>query len=371
VSVYAKRREKLYDWMARESIALVIFEDAEKRRDASVRWLSGHPHDAMLFLSVEQKSLLVPWDINQAKLFADVDLAVPYSEFSRHPLMAAAGAAEQFRLPKGSKVEISPATSYPSFLKYVEALDGFDVICRERGIWAETERLRAFKDEEEIGIYRKAAEITNTVIDLLEKHVRSGKIKTEADAAVFIEIEGRKRGCEGTGFETLAAGPERSFGIHAFPPYTGAPFGGKGLSILDFGLKFAGYTTDVTLTFANSPAAAQERLLALTERAYRLGLSMTENGRPAREIAAAVDALFGKSKKTMPHGLGHGIGLEEHENPQVRNRDDNEWILEPGMIFTLEPGLYDPVHGGCRLENDILLTESGPEILTKARIIRL
>lgn len=73
----------------------------------------------------------------------------------------------------------------------------------------------------------------------------------------------------------------------------------------------------------------------------------------------------------MPHGLGHGIGLEEHEYPILRNRDDNHWILENGMIFTIEPGLYDPLLGGCRLENDILITEAGPVVLTNSRIIRL
>ena len=73
----------------------------------------------------------------------------------------------------------------------------------------------------------------------------------------------------------------------------------------------------------------------------------------------------------MPHGLGHGVGLEEHEYPIIRNRSDNVWVLQPGMIFTIEPGLYDPLYGGCRLENDILVTETGPEVLTTSRIIRL
>jgi Xaa-Pro dipeptidase len=73
----------------------------------------------------------------------------------------------------------------------------------------------------------------------------------------------------------------------------------------------------------------------------------------------------------MPHGLGHGIGLEAHEAPVVGSRSDNVWILEPGMIITLEPGLYDPVHGGCRLENDVLITEGGAEVLTNSRIVRL
>jgi Xaa-Pro dipeptidase len=205
----------------------------------------------------------------------------------------------------------------------------------------------------------------------LEKNIRSGKIKTEIDAALLIDMEARKQGCEGTGFTTIAAGPERSFGIHAFPSFTKAAFAGPGLSILDFGLKYSGYTTDVTLTFVREASAAQERLLTLTERAYKLGLSMVEAGRPTREIAAAVDILFSKSKKSMPHALGHGIGLEEHEGPAIRNREDNEWILEQGMVITLEPGLYDPVLGGCRLENDILITGEGCEVLTNARIIRL
>ncbi|MDR0399463.1 MAG: Xaa-Pro peptidase family protein [Treponema sp.] len=368
---YQSRRQRIYDAMAREGIALLVVEDAEGRRDPALRWLSGHPQDALLYLSVNKKSILVPWDINLALLYGKADMVIPYEEFERRPVAATAGAAEKLRVPLGSKIEISPATSYPLFLEHVGSLTGYDIICRERGIHEEIERLRALKDEEEILIYRKAADITNEIIGLLEKNVLAGRIRTEADAALFIESAARKRGCDGTGFTTLAAGPERSFGIHAFPSYTAGPFGGKGLSILDFGVKYAGYTTDVTLTFVRDPSAAQEKLAGLVEKAYKLALSLVAAGTGAREIARAVDALFKKSKKSMPHGLGHGIGLEEHEAPAIRSRGDNAWVLSPGMIFTLEPGLYDPIHGGCRLENDILLTDSGAEVLTNAKIIRL
>jgi Xaa-Pro dipeptidase len=370
-NIFQKRREKIYDWMAREGIALIMFEDTEGRRDPVVRWLSGQPSDALLFLSVDKKTMLVPWDINMAMLYAQADITVPYSEFERRVLNTLKGAAEKLKVPLGSKIEIPPVTPYPLFLNYVEALSDYDCICRERGGRAEVEKYRAVKDEDEIKLIRKAAKITNGIIDLLEKNVRSARIKTEADAALLIETEGRKKGCEGTGFTTIAAGSERSFGIHAFPSYTAGPFAGPGLSILDFGLKYGGYTTDVTLTFARNPSAAQEKMLTLTERAYKQALALAAPGVPAKKIAAAADAVFAKSKKFMPHGLGHGIGLEEHENPPIRNREDNDWILEPGMIFTLEPGLYDPVLGGCRLENDILITEGGAEVLTEARIIRL
>jgi Xaa-Pro dipeptidase len=368
---YQSRQEKLYDAMAREGVALLLIEDTEGRRDPALRWLCGHPQDALLYLSAARESLLVPWDLNMAMLYGKAGMVVPYGEFERRPVTAARGAAERLKVPPGSKIEIPPVTPYPLFLGYVGALTEYDVICREAGLHRDLEGLRAIKDEDEIRIYRAAAAITNDIMAQVEKNIRSGRIRTEAEAALFIEAACRKQGCEGTGFTTLAAGPERSFGIHAFPPYTAAPFGGPGLSILDFGLKYAGYTTDVTLTFVRDPSPAQERLLTLTEKAYKLALSLIASGTGTREIAEAVDDFFRKSKKTMPHALGHGIGLEEHEGPDIRNRGDNGWILHPGMVFTLEPGLYDPVHGGCRLENDILLGDSGAEVLTRAAIIRL
>ena len=73
----------------------------------------------------------------------------------------------------------------------------------------------------------------------------------------------------------------------------------------------------------------------------------------------------------MPHGLGHGIGLEIHEEPFVSKRTEESTVFKPGMIVTLEPGLYDPKKGGCRLENDILICESGNLQLTNSRIITL
>jgi Xaa-Pro dipeptidase len=371
MNAYEERRKKLYDWMAAERIAMVMFEDTEGRRDPGVRWMTGQPSDALLFLSAEGKSLLVPWDANMAAVYAQTDAIIPYGKFERRSDKALRGAAALFKIPPGSRIEIPPATSYMGFLKYVEESGDYDILCRNNGAHGEAESLRAVKDEEELGIYRKAASITNEIIDLLENSVTAGRLPTEMDVVFFIEAECRKRGCEGTGFETLAAGAGRSFGIHAFPAYTVEPFAGPGLSILDFGCKYRGYTTDVTLTFAKDPlSAAQEKMLTLIEKAYAKALSLIQDGVYAREVGQAVDAVFGKARKAMPHALGHGIGLEAHEAPSLGSRQDNIWQLQPGMLFTLEPGLYDPAHGGCRLENDILLTAAGPEVLTNSRIIR-
>jgi Xaa-Pro dipeptidase len=373
VEKYIIRFEKIWDWMEQENIALVMMEDSETRRDLNICWLTGHPGDALLFISQDRKAVLTAWDVNLAKLYASqspVHIA-SYNDFDRLPRKAIAIIAQKLGIPAGSKIEIPSVTPYPVFLDYVGELTDFDILCREKSAGAELKKFRAIKDDDEIKIYRKAACITNELIDLLEKKVRSGKIKTEADAAMFIEIEARKHGAEGTSFDILAAGPQRSFAIHAFPTWTCSPFGGQGFSILDFGIKLGSYCTDVTLTFARDLNPKQEKTAALVEKAYKLALSMAYTGVQARDIAAAVDSLFGKSKKHMPHGLGHGVGLEAHEYPVIRNRSDNEWVLQPGMIFTIEPGLYDPMLGGCRLENDILITETGPEVLTSSRIIYL
>jgi Xaa-Pro dipeptidase len=368
---YQARLEKMWDWMTQEGIALVMFEDTEGRRDANIRWLTGHPGDALFFLSLDRKSLLVPWDIILARAYATAEAIIPYNEFDRAPKKAIKGAVERLNVPAGSKIEIPPVTPYPVFLDFVTELQDFDIICRNRSTMGHAMDLRTIKDEEEIAIIRKAAIYTNKIIDLLEKKVRSGRIKTEADAVMLIELESRKLGCDGAAFEILAAGQDRSFGIHAFPAWTDAPFGGQGLSILDFGVRYYGYNTDVTLTFVRDPSLQQLKMVNLVEKAYKTAIDSIAAGNDTMSTAIRVDGFLAKSRKCMVHGLGHGIGLDVHEYPFLRSRHEITWDLQPGMIFTIEPGLYDPVHGGCRLENDVLITEGGYEILTKSRIIWL
>jgi Xaa-Pro dipeptidase len=372
------RREKIYDWMAKEDVALVMFEDVEGRRDPSVRWLTGQPGDALLFLSAaDRKSLLVPWDVNIANVYADADAIAPYNDFGRVAVQALANAVRHFHIKTGNRIEIPAATPHPLFLNYQKDMGAYELMCRNGGIAEEVQRRRAVKDEKELGVYKTLASVTNDIIERLEKNVKDRTLKTESDVALFIETEARKQGCEGASFETLAAGPSRSFGIHAFPAYTSAPFAGKGLSILDFGLKYQGYASDVTMTFVQDASPEQETFLSLMKRAYDLALSMARPGISARDIAIAVDDFYSENGKVLPHGLGHGVGLEIHEAPFLRSKSENPWILQSGMIFTIEPGLYDPALGGCRFENDVLVVDiaesggAGAEELTKTRIVRL
>lgn len=369
---YRRRRQKVAEYLKRRGFAATRLVDFEGTRDSSIRYLTGQPGDALLVIGADASSVLVPWDLNMAHKMAHADFILPYTDFGRKAESAAEAALAKLGISAGEKVEFSASTPYPVFVDNVAALSAWDLICERGGVDEAILSLRSVKDEGELEIYRRAAALTNAVIDGVERGVRSCSLNSETDVALFIEREGRSGGAEGMGFETLAAGPSRSFGIHAFPPYGSGPFGGQGFSILDFGLVLEGYTTDVTMTFVRGPLSqVQEKMLQLVEEAHALGIRSCTAGTPARTVAEKIDKLFAEASLSMPHSLGHGVGLEAHEAPGLNLREENEAVLAPGNIVTIEPGLYSPKEGGVRLEDDVLVTDEGPVTLTTSRIVRL
>ncbi|MDD5834759.1 MAG: Xaa-Pro peptidase family protein [Treponema berlinense] len=368
--IYAARREKLFAFMKENKITAAVFEDTEGRRDLSLRYFTGHPSDALWICSSDGKNTLVPWDENLAKeRSVDVKI-VPYNKYDRKNIEAVREILKSFKKNDPRlKVEVSPATPYPLFLKYVDALQGWDVLCRENSVHDFVLSLRACKDEYEIECTKEAARVGDLIIEKIENGIDDGSIKTEMDVSLLIERELRLNGCERNGFDTLAAGSSRSFAIHAFPGYTSAPWPGKGLSILDFGVVFEGYTSDTTLTVVKDATDEQKKLVELVEKAAKEALPYYKNGEKIKMAGLVADEVFKKAKREMPHTLGHGIGLEIHEFPRVSAKQTDDLVFKPGMIVTLEPGLYDSKLGGVRLENDVLVTENGNEVITHSKII--
>ena len=368
--IYAARREKLFAFMKENKITAAVFEDTEGRRDLSVRYFTGHPSDALWICSSDGKNTLVPWDENLAKeRSVDVKI-VPYNKYDRKNIEAVREILKSFKKNDPRlKVEVSPATPYPLFLKYVDALQGWDVLCRENSVHDFVLSLRACKDEYEIECTKEAARVGDLIIEKIENGIDDGSIKTEMDVSLLIERELRLNGCERNGFDTLAAGSSRSFAIHAFPGYTSAPWPGKGLSILDFGVVFEGYTSDTTLTVVKDATDEQKKLVELVEKAAKEALPYYKNGEKIKMAGLVADEVFKKAKREMPHTLGHGIGLEIHEFPRVSAKQTDDLVFKPGMIVTLEPGRYDSKLGGVRLENDVLVTENGNEVITHSKII--
>lgn len=368
--IYNARREKLFAFMTENNITAAVFEDTEGRRDPAVRYFTGHPSDALWICTLDGKNVLVPWDENLAKERSVDVKVVPYNKYGRKNTDAVREVLKSFK-KKGSriKVELSPVTPYPLFLQYVDSLNGWDVLCRENSVHDFVRDLRACKDEYEIECTKEAARVGDLIIEKIEKGIDDNSIKTEMDVSLLIERELRLNGCERNGFDTLAAGPSRSFAIHAFPGYTSAPWPGKGLSILDFGVVFEGYTSDTTLTVVKDATEEQKKLAELVQKAANEALPYYAPGEQIRMAGLVADEVFQKENREMPHTLGHGIGLEIHEFPRVSAKQKEELVFKPGMIITLEPGLYDPALGGVRLENDVLITETGNEVITHSKII--
>ena len=370
--IYKARRQKLADWMSLNDISAVIFVDNEEKRSPEIRYFTNHAEDALLIITKKGSSILCPWDENLAKEKAHVDLIVPYTKYELKPIKASLALLKTLKVPGKTRVEIPSSTSYPEFLRYVDTLADYDVLCNENFAHQFVTNQRQVKDAAEIKKARKAAEITNTIIDAIAEALKKNAFKTEMDVALFIERSCREHGCEGTSFPSLVANPSRSFAIHCFPNYTSGNFPASGLSILDFGVNYDGYASDVTLTIAKgSLSAEQEKQISLVEKAYDLALPFYAEGTPVKTPAVKVDEFFAKAKRKMPHSLGHGMGLQIHEAPWIRTKTSSSAVFKVGMIASLEPGLYDPKVGGCRLENTILITETGPEPLTRSRVIRL
>lgn len=371
-SLYRLRCEAVGAYLSDNNLDAVVLEDCEERPDTSIRYLTGHPNNAVLIITAKGKSILVPWDENLAALYAHADRIIPYNNYNRNNLKAVSSILNTIKTNSKGTVDIPPVTPYPLFLQYLEHVNNWDIRCREGGTHSFITNMRSIKDDYEIACTRKACSITSHITDLIEKDLRTGKIKTESDVALLIEKLLRDEGCERTGFDTLAAGPSRSYAIHAFPGYTSGLWGSTGLSILDYGVVYNGYTSDVTLTIAKGKLSfEQKKLLTLVQTAACMTLPLYKAGSSILAAHTKAEQIFAKEKKVMPHGLGHGIGLDIHEYPFVAKKASAEEVFQSGMIVTLEPGLYDPDLGGVRLENDVLICDEGNTILTNSRIITL
>ena len=371
--IYETRRSRIAAYLSENNIGAVVYIDSEEHRDPAIPYLTGHNCDAIVILFSDGFTYLIAWDENLAKKNAFYDKLVPYTRYKNKDIDAVRAILNVgYTHGMNSKIELPPYLSYPNYLHFIDALNNYDCRCKEDGAHKFTLNCRVCKDDYEIECTKEAARIGDLIIDKIEEKIKDGSIKTESDVALFIEKECREHGCERTGFDTLAAGPSRSFAIHAFPNYTNAQWPAKGLSILDFGVVYRGYTSDTTVTVAKGRLSPeQKKQLALVQKAYDECLKLYVPGRTIQEAAKKADSVFAKEKRKMPHTLGHGIGLEIHEYPRVSTKTASELCFTPGMILTLEPGLYDEKIGGTRLENDVLITKDGHEVLTHSRIIML
>lgn len=366
--LYKSRREKVSKYLKKNNIKAVVFEDSEERRESAVRYLTGHPTDALLLITDDENSVLIPWDENLAKERAYADQIIPSAKYERNYAKALVEVLNSYSNCKDCIIAFCPETQFCQYEKYKKELKDWNLQLKYDSVHDYVKELRSIKDSYEIECTKHACKITDEMAEIIITNVKNGKWTTEMDVALFIERYLRENGAEKTSFDTLAAGSSRSFAIHAFPGWTNGLWASKGLSLLDFGVSYEGYASDCTITVANKPSIEQQKLIDLVQTAADECIKLYISGQKISCAVKKADEIFATENKNMPHGLGHGIGLEIHESPFVSRKSSKDKVFVPGNIITLEPGLYDPNLGGVRLENDVLITENGNELLLNSKI---
>lgn len=228
-----------------------------------------------------------------------------------------------------------------------------------------TERLRQVKDAGEIQLIRQAIAMAERAFAEFRSGLKGDW--TEKDGADFLEAAVRRAGGQITSFPSIVAVGDRSALPHA--PPTSRRVDASPLVLVDWGAQGAHYKSDLTrvLLTRNNAAILMPRLREVYDAVLSAQLAALAKVRPGARVAD-VDAAARKSLEEVGllqwfnHGLGHGIGLDIHEGPFLRPQVDG--VLEPGMVITLEPGVYLPGQFGVRIEDDVLVTQEGAEVLT-------
>jgi Xaa-Pro aminopeptidase len=223
------------------------------------------------------------------------------------------------------------------------------------------EGLRIIKDKDEIQRTRHACDLGRKVFDVVKAKLTPAM--TELEVAAELEYQARRFGAKGLSFEPIVGVGTRSALPHGRA--TSRRIGEDDFTLIDWGVNEGLYMSDLTRVLATDKISPKLRkLYGVVLKAQAAGIDAVRPGRTCEEVDAAARAVIENAGhgKHFGHGLGHGLGLEIHEAPRLAQ--GQKTVLRPGMIVTVEPGIYFPQWGGIRIEDDVLVTKNGHEVLT-------
>jgi Xaa-Pro aminopeptidase len=223
------------------------------------------------------------------------------------------------------------------------------------------ESIRAVKEPGELDAVRRAAAITNEAFALLAEQPFVGR--TERELAWWVERTMRDLGAEDVAFPPIVATGANGALPHASPGERTIEPGQT--VVVDAAARVDGYNSDCTRTFATGTLPGElARSYDACREGQLAGLEATQPGRPGRDVDAVARQVIAKAgyAELFAHGLGHGVGMEIHEQPTMR--PESEDILATDGVVTVEPGIYHPGLGGIRIEDLVIIGENGPEVLT-------
>jgi Xaa-Pro aminopeptidase len=223
------------------------------------------------------------------------------------------------------------------------------------------ERARMIKDAGEILRIRRAVELGASLFQVARQQIRPG-VK-EVDVAAAMEYEARRGGAEGMSFSTILAAGARSAVVHGRASEARIPR--RGFVVCDFGVILAGYCSDRTRTVhIGRPSREAADVYEAVLEAQQAAIAAVRPGVDAAEVDGAARRVLRRRKlaRYFTHSTGHGLGLEIHEAPRLAAGQNVQ--LEPGFVITIEPGAYVPGKWGVRVEDVVVVTSSGCEVLT-------
>lgn len=228
----------------------------------------------------------------------------------------------------------------------------------------EIEELRAIKDESEIQRIKDAVDVADQAFSHILQFIKPGV--TEIELASELEHQMRRLGATGPSFETIIASGKRASMPHGVASAKEIVSGD--VITMDFGALYQGYCSDITRTvFLGKPDEELERIYKIVLQANLKGLEAVRGGISGRDVDAVVRAFIAEAgyDGKFGHGLGHGVGLEIHEDPTLSMRGDQ--VLQEQMIVTVEPGIYIPGLGGVRIEDMLVVNNDGATVLTRSK----
>lgn len=223
------------------------------------------------------------------------------------------------------------------------------------------EKLREVKDSDEIRNIRRACEITDECFEHLKSFIKVGK--TEKEIAFEIEMFFKTHGADGLAFNTIVAIGENSANPHWVPTDRQVQMAEP--ILIDMGCKYNGYCSDMTrMMFVGCILEETKKVYDLVLKSEENVVSQIREYASIKTMAQMVNSDYKLNNYTLIHALGHGVGLETHERPYITAKNDT--FLKENMVIANEPGIYLPGRYGIRIEDTILVTKEGCEILTKS-----
>lgn len=222
--------------------------------------------------------------------------------------------------------------------------------------------LRLRKEAAEVEAMRKAVKIAQSALEATLPLIKIGMTEKELSAELVVQLLRHGSDAE-MPFSPIVSGGPNSANPHASPSERKLQAGD--LLVVDWGAAYEGYISDLTRTFAVGEVDAEyQKIHKIVQEANAAGRAAAQPGVPCANVDKAAREVIEKAGygKYFTHRTGHGIGMEGHEDPYMRG--DNMQLLEPGMAFTVEPGIYLPGRNGVRIEDNVVITESGADVLS-------